>query len=286
VRSNKEKGFFIDERGVCRLRHPLTTVIWEFRRRDVSFLRIATAEMASYRAKTGRYASEWFELGFWWHLGNYGRDEHGRMAYGPKPKDGPSWRPVDSNQVFVIRRADERSFVIEATDLRGEAFERMGSEDPSPVLLRDPPCRLEPVALDLEAPAKEAAVVMEIAAMDISAYPKICGHAASSWEEINTHFAIEAHTEDDPRASPPAGAGRAWKPWGAKYTYLLEINGSAWEIRTTNDLGLPNYRQRTGDKEPELIRPTLSPAPPSAGSASSAGGASSSGRPDVGSKGR
>lgn len=90
---------------------------------------------------------------------------------------------------------------------------------------------------------------------EMASYKQKYGYYPKEWWRLNFPFACGLVALDDPADYPKKEYGDTWHPNNCKYTYIItKADEKTYEIRTENDLGLPNYIFKLGD---ESARTTL-----------------------------
>lgn len=103
----------------------------------VLFLLLAEHAMRAHRERCGQYAGEWHQLGMTFANGPYHVTDAGIR---PTRDHGNRWRPKDCEFTYVIRRADQSDYLVEAVNDAGVVEYEMtpGLAEPRKVLPRLP----------------------------------------------------------------------------------------------------------------------------------------------------
>lgn len=205
-----------------------------------TFLRETRDEMRRYKETTGRYADEWFLLGFGFRGNGYHQIDDPEVY--PRPRDGSRWRPPECRHTYVIQRSSESGFLVHALNDAGDAVFELDHDMEDPRQLLDLDCGWE-----LVNPQNEEQKFLDKARFQMGIYFSKHRRYASTWEELGLHWAMVKHTRNDPRALPPRGTGASWKPLGSRFTYTItHLGGDDYVMRSFEDNGRPRLLSRNG----------------------------------------
>jgi hypothetical protein len=190
--------------------------------------------MREYKARTGRYADEWFLLDIRFR-GRRGNRLLGPLTFEPKPSDGAVWRPGRSMETYIIQRASETDFLVQAIEPDGAVVAELDASMDKECMLKDPDCNKEYEDLFLHDPdlpterevlepfsqEQRVSKFLNLAQGAMERHHRARDDYPASWEELGMHWAEVKHTKHDPRALPPPGTGTEWRPLGSTITYVL-----------------------------------------------------------------
>jgi hypothetical protein len=218
----------------------------------VLFLQLATKAMADYHTAHGTYPGEWWQLNMTFRNGPYRSTD---PDIRPTKEHGNCWRPKDCTFSYRIVQADQDGFLIEAVNEQGvaEYAMRPGWETPRRLVERpeDRLCQRERPRGKI---IPEAAMFLNAAAEAFAAYRRAHDAYPGSWDVLDFHWALTPHEATDPAARPPQDCGRRWNPQGASYTYeIVRSDPHGYEIRSTNNQNLQDYRIARGDSSPTPV---------------------------------
>jgi hypothetical protein len=218
----------------------------------VLFLQLAAKAMADYHKAHGTYPRQWWQLDITFCNGPYHITDPGIR---PTKEHGDRWRPKDCRFSYRIVQADKDGFLLEAVNEQGvvEYAMRPGLETPRKLVER-PEDRLCTRERPQGKIIPEAAMFLNAAAEVFAAYRRDHGTHPGAWDVVDFHWALTPHQATDPEVRPPKGCGTRWKPPGAGYTYeIVRSDPRRYEIRSTNDQNLQDYRIASGDRSPTPI---------------------------------
>ena len=218
----------------------------------VLFLQLAAKAMADYHAAHGSYPRQWWRLEMTFRNGPYRSTD---PDIRPTKEHGDRWRPKDCRFTYRIVHAEQDGYLIEAVNDQGlaEYAMRPGLDTPEKLIERpeDRLCKRERPGGKI---IPEAAMFLNAAAEAFAEYHRAHGSYPGSWDTLDFHWALTPHQATDPEVRPPKGCGRRWKPRGAGYTYeIVRSDARGYEIRSTNDQSLQDYRITSEDRSPTPI---------------------------------
>jgi hypothetical protein len=216
------------------------------------FMLRVSYDMREYKARTGRYANEWFLLGTSFMGRMRGNREVAPPSLVAKPSDGARWRPWRSMETYVIKRASETDFLVQAIEPDGAVLAELDASMERECQLKDRNCSSEyedlflhdhglPTEREVLEPysgERRVSKFLAIAQSKMNGYHHAHDDYPPSWEELGMHWAEVKHTMHDPRALPPPGKGASWRPLGSAVTYTLRrISNHQFKIEALDDRG-------------------------------------------------
>jgi hypothetical protein len=233
---------------------PVTLKSDQGRPEPVLFLELASDAMEEYHKAHGEYARKWFDLGLSFANRPFRTGETGVR---PRREDGGRWRPPDCRYTYRIQQADKSTYLIEALNDDGAVVYEMrpGMEAPRKVLAEpgDDLCTAEqPLGKILPEPV----MFLNAAAAAFAKYRELHRSYPAAWQDLPFHWALKPHRAADLWARPPANAGLVWTPLGGAYSYeIVRSEWDAYEIRSRNGKGLPDFRISSRDQSPSGVEP-------------------------------
>lgn len=241
---------FLGARMSCRQGgEPMSMKSDQGRPEPVLFLELASDAMEEYLKSHAEYAREWIDLDLAFANRPFRSNEPGVR---PRREDGGRWRPPDCRYTYRIQQADKKTYLMEALNDEGAVVYEMrpGMEVPKKVLAEpgDDLCTVEqPLGKILPEPV----MFLNAAATAFAKYRELHRTYPAAWQDLSFHWALKPHRAADIATRPPPNAGRVWTPIGASFSYeIIRSDWDAYEIRSRNDKGLPDFRISSRDRSP------------------------------------